>query len=167
MINSTEIDEPREFASSTDLIPDLQWWNLREIVVPTDLTVENRKAITYAILLARPCNAQVTLLHVYKEPSSLEYLRGPRVSQARELQRQCAQNALQLLGKQSREEYSNCRTEFRDGTLCEEIVNSVKNLDADLVIVGSRANKWFRRCAYGSYADAIVRVAPCPVLIVH
>jgi nucleotide-binding universal stress UspA family protein len=167
MIETTEINEPQEITRPTDVIHDLHLWNLREIVVPTDLTVENRKAVTYAITLARPFNAHVTLLHVYKEPYSLEYLRGPRVSKARDLQRRCAQNALELLGKQAIEEYANCSTEFREGTLCEEVANSVKDLDADLMIVGSQANKWFRRCAYGSDADAIVRVSLCPVLIIH
>jgi nucleotide-binding universal stress UspA family protein len=167
MNRSTETDEPRQITPPTDITGDLHWWTLREIVVPTDLTLENRKAVTYAMTLARSCNAHVTLLHVYQEPYSLEYLRGPGLSRARDLQRQSAQNALEVLGKQAKEEYANCSTEFREGTLCQEIANLAKDLDADLMIVGSRANKWFRRCAYGSDAEAIVRVSPCPVLIVN
>jgi nucleotide-binding universal stress UspA family protein len=167
MIKITEIDEQRETAPPPNVIHGLHLWNLREIVVPTDLGVERRNAVAYAMILARPCNAHLTLLHVYKEPYSLEYLRGPGVGQAREQHRQCAKNALELLGKQARKEYQNCSTEFREGAVCEEIANAAQDLQADLMVIASRANKWVRRCAYGSDADAIVRIAPCPVLIVH
>ena len=43
MIRTTEIDELRELAISTDVIPDLHLWNLHEIVVPTELTAKTEK----------------------------------------------------------------------------------------------------------------------------
>jgi nucleotide-binding universal stress UspA family protein len=140
---------------------------VREILVPTDLTLESRKAIGYAASLAKTLNAHLTLLHVYKEPHSLEYMRGPDVCAARARQRQYIENALDLLGKRTKEEHANCSTEFREGALCDEIANSVKELQADLLVISSRGNEWFRRVAYGCDADAIVQLSLCPVLVVH
>jgi nucleotide-binding universal stress UspA family protein len=140
---------------------------VREILVPTDLTLESRKAIGYAASLAKTLNAHLTLLHVYKEPHSLEYMRGPNVCAARERQRQYTENALEVLGKRAKEEYADCSTEFREGDLCQEIANSVKELPADLMVISTRGSKWLQRVAYGCDADAIVRLSPCPVLVVH
>ena len=65
-----------------------------------------------------------------------------------------------------REQKANCSTVFRQGNHCDEIVKAAHDLQADLMIIGTRADKWFQRIAYGSDADALVRRAGCPVLVV-
>jgi hypothetical protein len=40
-------------------------------------------------------------------------------------------------------------------------------LQSDLLIIGTHVDKWFQRIAYGSDVAAIVRRAPCPVLVLH
>ena len=46
---------------------------IKEILVPTDLTVESRKTIKYAITFALLSGAHLTLLHVYEQPYNLSY----------------------------------------------------------------------------------------------
>lgn len=167
MTETTEVEDSRDLAERRNSRHDRNFCGAREILVPTDFTPESRKAIAYAVNLAKALHAHMTLLHVYKEPHSLEYMRGPDVCAARERQRRYTENALELLGKQAKEEYANCSTEFREGALCDEIANSVKELQADLMVISTRGNKWFRRVAYGCEADAIVRLSPCPVLVVR
>jgi len=167
MTETIEIETPRDFADPTNLIHNRRLHEIREILVLTDLTVESRKAITYAVTVAQTWNAHLTLLHVYKEPHNLQYMRGSHVCEAIVGQRQYSKNALELLGEQAKKQYANCDTEFRDGTLCEEIANSVRDLQADLMIIGTHENRWFQRIAYGSDAEAIIRLAPCPVLVVR
>ncbi|MBV8226782.1 MAG: universal stress protein [Verrucomicrobia bacterium] len=41
---------------------------LKRILAPTELTMDSRKAVDYAIAIAEHFNAQVTLLHVYAAP---------------------------------------------------------------------------------------------------
>jgi nucleotide-binding universal stress UspA family protein len=163
MTERSEVEDFRDLAERRVSRHKRNFSGVREILVPTDLTLESRKAIGYAASLAKTLNAHLTLLHVYKEPHSLEFMRGPNVCAARERQRQYTENALEVLGK----EYANCSTEFREGALCQEIANSVKELPADLMVISTRGSKWFQRVAYGCDADAIVRLSPCPVLVVH
>lgn len=167
MTETTKVEDWRNLAERRNSRPDRKFCGVREILVPTDLTVESRKAIAYAVSLAKSLNAHLTLLHVYKEPHSLEYMRGPDVCAARERQRQYTENALEHLGKRAKEEYANCSTEFREGALCDELANSVKELRVDLMVISTRGDKWFRRIAYGCESDAIVRLSPCPVLVVR
>jgi nucleotide-binding universal stress UspA family protein len=167
MIERTEVNDLPSLEERRNSRRDGNFGGAREILVPTDLTAESNKAIAYAVNLAKALHAHLTLLHVYKEPYSLEYMRGPNVCAARERQRQYTENALELLGQQAKEEYANCSTVFREGTLCDEIANSVKELQADFMVISTRGNNWFQRVAYGCEADAIVRLSPCPVFVVH
>jgi nucleotide-binding universal stress UspA family protein len=167
MSKTIDIEKARDFAYPTNLNHDRFFSGIREILVPTDLTGEGREAINYAVTLAQTWNAHLTLLHVYKEPYNLGYLRGPDTYDAIARHRHYTNHLLQLLGEEVREQYAKCSTEFREGTLCDEIVKAVKDLQADLMIIGTHPNKWLGRIAYGSDAEAIVRRAPCPVLVVR
>jgi nucleotide-binding universal stress UspA family protein len=166
MTKTTDIEETRDFGYPTNLNHDRFFSGIRKILVPIDLTVESRKAINDAVNLAQIWNAHLTLLHVYQEPYNSCYLRGSHVYDAIKEHRQNREHILQLLGEAVRERYPNCSTEFRQGSLCDEIAKAANDLQADLMIIGTQGNKWFRRIAYGSDADAIVRRASCPVLVV-
>jgi nucleotide-binding universal stress UspA family protein len=103
MTERTEVKDFRSLAERRVSRYKRNFSGVREILVPSDLTVESRKAIGYAASLAKTLNAHLTLLHVYKEPHSLEFMRGPNVCAARERQRQYTENALEVLVK----EYAN------------------------------------------------------------
>jgi Universal stress protein family len=50
---------------------------VKRILVPTDPTTESERAIEFGFVLAKLFGAHLTLLHVYKEPYAVQYLRGP------------------------------------------------------------------------------------------
>jgi nucleotide-binding universal stress UspA family protein len=58
-------------------------------------------------------------------------------------------------------------TQVRLGAAPEEIVRAAAELDADLIIVGTHGRTGVRRMLLGSVAEAILRKAGCPVLIVR
>ena len=47
------------------------------------------------------------------------------------------------------------------------LLDTCMRLDADLLIVGTRARRGLDRLVLGSVAEALVRQAPCPVLVVR
>ena len=49
----------------------------------------------------------------------------------------------------------------------EEIAQLAADLEADLVVVGTHGRRGFSRVMLGSVAEAVVRLAPCPVLVVR
>jgi nucleotide-binding universal stress UspA family protein len=49
----------------------------------------------------------------------------------------------------------------------EEIAQLASDLEADLVVVGTHGRRGFSRFLLGSVAEATVRLAPCPVLVVR
>ena len=56
---------------------------------------------------------------------------------------------------------------LRMGPVDLEIVGLAKKLGADLIVMGSRGHRGIRRVIEGSISDAVIRRAPCPVLMVR
>jgi len=56
---------------------------------------------------------------------------------------------------------------LREGRAEEEIVELAEELDAGLIVMGSRGHGRLRRALLGSVSDAVVRHAHCPVTIVR
>jgi nucleotide-binding universal stress UspA family protein len=168
MTHDIDVENAQDLPSLMKPDPDHDRFlrGVKEILVPTDLTPENHQTVTYAVALALLWNAHLTLLHVYEQPYNLSYLRGLHVCDVVKQHRKDKEHALELLEEEVREQKANCSTVFRQGDHCDEIVKAAHDLQADLMIIGTRAEKWFERIAYGSDADALVRRAGCPVLVV-
>ncbi len=49
----------------------------------------------------------------------------------------------------------------------QEIAQIAADLEADLVIVGTHGRRGISRLLLGSVAEAVVRLAPCPVFVVR
>ncbi len=49
----------------------------------------------------------------------------------------------------------------------EEVAQLAADLEADLVVVGTHGHRGLKRILLGSVAEATVRLAPCPVLVVR
>ena len=58
-------------------------------------------------------------------------------------------------------------THLRMGEVDLEIVALAKELGADLIVMGCRGHRGIRRAIEGSISDAVIRHAPCPVLVVR
>ncbi|MGB5953518.1 MAG: universal stress protein [Ornithinimicrobium sp.] len=59
------------------------------------------------------------------------------------------------------------QTYVRLGRATDEILRLRDEIEADLIVVGSRGLNAFTRVLLGSDAEGIVRHAPCPVLVVR
>ena len=55
----------------------------------------------------------------------------------------------------------------RFDAIADEIAQLAADLEADLVVVGTHGRRGFSRVLLGSSAEATVRLAPCPVLVVR
>jgi nucleotide-binding universal stress UspA family protein len=53
------------------------------------------------------------------------------------------------------------------GSAASEIVKAARNWPADLIVIGSHGRGGLKRVLLGSVAEAVMRNAPCPVLVVR
>jgi nucleotide-binding universal stress UspA family protein len=59
------------------------------------------------------------------------------------------------------------RTHLRLEAPAQELAQIAADLEADLVVVGTHGRRGIARLLLGSVAEAVVRLAPCPVLVVR
>jgi nucleotide-binding universal stress UspA family protein len=141
---------------------------LHRVIVPIDPTSDAVKGIDSAVGLAKKYGADLFLVHIYKEPYSFAYVRGPRGYAECEQHRSLVKSALLTLRDGVRKQYSQCFAIFRQGVdIRGEISAVAKEITADLIVVPARQPNWLRHLSEGSEAERIFRKSPCPILVVY
>ena len=67
--------------------------------------------------------------------------------------------------KRTGKSFERCVSHIRLEFAAEEIAQLAADVDADLVVVGTHGRRGLRRMFLGSVAEAVVRLAQCPVLV--
>lgn len=135
------------------------------IVLPTDFQPPARRAFTYALKLARVFGASLKIVHVIKTVSESAVV-GPHHRSLNPLKTA----ALLELGRMVRAaEDTGLRAEssllFGAPTDC--ILESTTRFHARLIVMGTHGRTGWDRLKLGSTAQAVVRTAPCPVLVLQ
>lgn len=140
--------------------------SLTRILLATDGSKNAAVAGRAAADLSNKTAAELHVVHVwtdvpptaYPSPSLNDYSRQAKEEAGRLLRRQ-AWNARITGGRVAGQH-------LREGRPAEEIIALAEELDADLVIVGSRRVGRVKRLITGSVSEGVVHRAPCPVLVV-
>jgi nucleotide-binding universal stress UspA family protein len=140
---------------------------IRHILVAHDLASASEAALDFAVALAKPLGARVTVLHTYEIPP----LSAPEVlGMSPEWFKQIAAGAQEALSKvvdRVKSAGPPVTSELRQGVVWREVDAAVKAHQVDLVVVGSHGRRGLPRALLGSVAEKIVRTAPCPVVVVR
>lgn len=135
----------------------------KHIVVGADFSDVADSALDYAIALARPLDAHITLVHVLEVP--VWGFPDAVPVELRELEA-IAQQALDDLAKKRADPSVSIRTWLRSGEAWTALVEVAKAEHADLIVVGSHGRRGVGRFLLGSVAERVLRTAECPVLVV-
>ena len=140
------------------------------ILLATDGSEEAELAALRAVDIAEKTDSALHVVHVGVLPRFLESYPGT-VGYERRLYEQIEEESRELLRKESwRVKVAGgtvTGTHLRMGAVDLEIVALAKVLKADLIIMGCRGHRGIRRAIEGSISDAVIRHAPCPVLVVR
>jgi len=144
---------------------------LARILVPVDFSAESKSALRYASAFARQFGASVTLLHVVQPivcSADFGYGSVTRYSPNKDLLKK-AKTRLNLIAKRLAVCQPKPKTSaiLRTGVTKTEIVAAARDLEIDLIIMGTRGDCVAGQTAIGSTAEQVVRHAPCPVFIVR
>jgi nucleotide-binding universal stress UspA family protein len=142
----------------------------RRILLATDGSEEAELAALRAVDLAERTDSELHVVHVGVVPTFLESDPGTRGYDGW-LYKQLEEESRELLRKLSwRVKVAGATvagTHLRMGAVDLEIVGLAKELGADLIVMGCRGHRGIRRAIEGSISDAVIRHAPCPVLVVR
>ena len=142
---------------------------IKRILVPTDFSPCSRQGLRYAVSLADKFQADITLLHVLDQKL---------IDQSCHLGLDEEGKIKQILWMKTKQTLEEFLTEEKCGDIqvqktivagvpFQEIVRKAQQIRADLIVLGGCGGTVdLDRLFFGSTAEKIVRLLPCPVLIV-
>ncbi len=142
-----------------------------KILLATDGSQEATLAARTAIDIAEKTGSELHVVLVGLSvslvgmgPAEIADIPGPR-------QEELTEEAQRLLDTQLKQIEAAGGTvtqaHLRIGKADEEIIGLAEELDAGLIVIGSRGLGGIRRVLMGSVSDSVVRHAHCPVLVVR
>ena len=162
--------------------------NVTKILVPIDYSAHSDRALQWGASLAEKYGAQLLLLHVISRASEDLSERGaerpdtllpfaldnPSVYRAPGAQEEVmsvdlvelAQSDLKDLAMAKLNENLSVSPTVGVGEPAEEILRVAQEEAVDLIVMGTHGRTGLRHVLVGSVAEAMMRIAPCPVFTV-
>src|SRR5882672_1471672 len=143
---------------------------LRTILIPTDFSGCANYALPYAAAIARATNATIICVHVVEPIApAVGYTGLAEPLPIADISEQLEDSAERELPKLAEcDECAGLDIEevIVHGEAASEIVRVAKERGVDLIVVSSHGRTGLGRILFGSTAEAVVRHASCPVLVV-
>ena len=139
---------------------------IKKILVPIDFSDYSRKALKYSVEFAEQFNSEITLVYViepivYPADLSLDQmiLPTPPIDFTKKSKTELEELAKEIIG-----EKLNYNIVIKTGKPFMEIIETAREIDADLIIIATHGHTGVEHLLFGSTAEKVVRKAPCPVL---
>lgn len=145
--------------------------SLDKILAATDGSEDATLAVRAAAGLSGRAGAELHIVHVRQavQPwlgiTSYAYTQETLEEFAREYEKGTEQLMEQQASEAEAEGAEVAGTHLREGREAEEIAGLAGELDAGLVVLGSRGLGAVKRLVMGSTSEGVVSLAPCPVLV--
>jgi nucleotide-binding universal stress UspA family protein len=150
---------------------------VKKVLIALDYNPTAQKVAEVGFSFAKAMNAEIILLHVISDPVyyySTEY--SPIMGfngfmETSQIQLDSVdglkQAALHFLDK-SRQHLGDksIQTLLKEGDFAESILQTAKELHADVIILGSHSRKWLENIVMGSVTEKVLRHTPLPLFII-
>ncbi|MFC1857718.1 universal stress protein [Thermodesulfobacteriota bacterium] len=139
--------------------------SLKSIICTTDFSDLSNQAVRYGTALAAEFDAKLYVCHVIDLPAAAlptEIHRYPHEEQNARM-KSAFKQLEKLLGK----DRIDWEPLIGAGNPVDEICRLAEVMDADLVISATRGRSGLRRLILGSVTEHLIRMLPCPLLIVR
>lgn len=141
---------------------------IKRIMVPTDFSDYSSYALKYAVAFAQSFQARLYVVHACEHSvlgagteayhfSVPEFMAEVEKNEQAALARVVGDLVAQGLQAES---------VFKVGTAYGAIVDAARELDVDMIILATHGRKGVSHLVFGSTAEKVVRMAPCPVLTI-
>jgi nucleotide-binding universal stress UspA family protein len=140
--------------------------SIKKILVPIDGSDYSNRAAEYAIGVAKAQKAEVLLVYVVDELVIDQFSGGAERSAVEAELKGAGQRAVRYaesLLEKAGVKYSSM---LLKGRPFEQIVNTTKSFDVDLVVMGTYGRRGAERILIGGVAERVIEYSPCPVLVI-
>jgi len=126
---------------------------MKKILVPINFSGGSKKALRYAVHFAKELNARIVLLHVVQTADDVYQVESTH--RLRAWANEFVPGGIPV------------QIQMRAGPEAIEIVKEAKNPGVGLMIISTYGRTGRAHSLAGSLAENLVRLAPCPVLVVR
>ena len=140
-----------------------------KILLPTDFSQCSAEAAEAARFLAERFGSVVVVLHVLDEPATLDPMfRGEvPLEMLRSRMEEFARENMGAFLARHFSGFGNFDTMLTTGIPYREIIGKAREVAVDLIVIGTHGRTGVEHVIFGSTAEKVVRMAPCPVLSVR
>jgi len=143
---------------------------IKTILCPTDFSEASLTGVKAASELAEHFGAEICLVHVVPvlptAPPDPNYVfKVPEYE--RLLHADAQRNLNKLQEEMTSQHHIKARTFVGHGQAADEIVKIAVTEKAGMIVIATHGSTGWRHLVFGSVAEKVVRLAPCPVLTVR
>ena len=138
----------------------------KRILYPTDFSEASYEALKAANELALHFSAELCLVHVVSPVVQASPDFAASVSSLQEVETS-AEHSLQKVVRQMVSKELHARQIVKLGGAADEIIRISEERKADLIVIATHGQTGWRHMVFGSVAEKVVRLAPCPVLTIR
>ena len=142
-------------------------FKIKHILVPIDFSDCSKKALQYALPLAKEHQAALTLLYVVAPAYGAGEYGGIDYAQLEASMREGAEKEFAKLTVDEVCGEVATDTLVRVGSPAREIVETARRLPVDLIVISTHGRTGLPHVFLGSVAEHVVQRAPCPVFVVR
>jgi nucleotide-binding universal stress UspA family protein len=140
---------------------------IKKVLIALDYDETSQKVAEQGFSMAQAMNAETILLHVISEQpvyySGYGNMRELRVDIMDDLQKS-TQKFLDKVKKHLGDE--SVKTILKEGRIAETILNTAKELNVDIIVIGSHSRKWLENIIMGSQAVDVLKETTIPLYII-
>jgi len=143
---------------------------IKKIFCPTDFSKPSYEALKTANELALHFSAELTLIHVVSPIPTVPASPAPKGFNFLSYQQEIEASAKKLLEQVTQEKISReikSRIMVIQGNPADEIVRMAAVGNADMIVIATHGLTGWRKFIFGSIAEKVIRLAPCPVLSIQ
>jgi nucleotide-binding universal stress UspA family protein len=150
---------------------------MTKVLIALDYNPTAQKVAEVGFSLAKSMNAEVVLLHVITDPvfyTSMEYspimgfsgyldvspLQITSIQGLKDASMEYLNKSKEHLGDK------NIQTIVKEGDFARSILETAKEIHADMIVVGSHSRKWLEKIIIGSVTEQVLRDTKIPLFIV-
>jgi nucleotide-binding universal stress UspA family protein len=142
---------------------------MKQILVAVDFSDLTTSVIDHAVIQAKALDSGIFIIHVQSPPPAfLGNDIGPQVVPAEQMEEESNRLKQDMKAMADYLEMKNIAAacELLQGPIAETILEKATEVNAEMIIMGAHTHGFLYRAFIGSVSTAVLKHAPCPVLVI-
>ena len=146
---------------------------IKKVLIALDYDPTAKKVAEAGVALAKAMGAEITLLHVIVDPAlyasaydniGIWQIDKPYTLDTFENLKSSSRHFLEKAKRHLGD--STIQTVQKEGDFANSILETAKELDIDIIVMGSHSQKWLENILMGSVTEEVLRKSTIPLFIV-